>query len=71
MDSVMVAGTVENAQSMIAMTAMAKADLAIIELDCGGTLEGLSVARAIGANSPATAILIYTPALNPRAFKAL
>jgi len=67
----MVAGTVENAQSMIAMTAMAKTDLAIIELDCGGTLEGLSVARAIAANSPATAILIYTPALNPRAFKAL
>jgi hypothetical protein len=30
MDSVMVAGTVENAQSMIVMTAMAKADLAII-----------------------------------------
>ncbi len=71
LDSVMVAGTVENAQSMIAMTAMAKADLAIIELDCGGTLEGLSVARSIAANSPATAILIYTPALNPRAFKAL
>ena len=71
MDSVMVAGTVEHAQSMIAMTAMAKADLAIIELDCGGTLEGLSVARAIATNSPATAILIYTPALNPRAFKAL
>ena len=70
MDSVMVAGTVENAQSMIAMTAMTKADLAIIELDCGGTLEGLSVARAIATNSPATAILIYTPALNPRVFKA-
>jgi hypothetical protein len=30
MDSVMVAGTVESAQSMIAMTAMSKADLAII-----------------------------------------
>jgi len=71
MDSVMVAGTVENAQSMIAMTAMSKADLAIIELDCGGPLEGLSVARSIAANSPATAILIYTPALDPRAFKAL
>jgi len=71
MDSVMVAGTVENAQSMVAMTAMSKADLAIIELDCGGSLEGLSVARAIAANSPAIAILIYTPALNPRAFKAL
>ena len=70
MDSVMVAGTVENAQSMVAMTAMSKADLAIIELDCGGSLEGLSVARAIAANSPAIAILIYTPALNPRAFKA-
>ena len=67
----MVAGTVENAQSMVAMTAMSKADLAIIELDCGGSLEGLSVARTIAANSPATAILIYTPALNPRAFTTL
>jgi hypothetical protein len=47
MDSVMVAGTVENAQSMIVMTAMAKADLAIIELDSGGTLEGLSVAAQL------------------------
>ncbi len=71
MDSVMVAGTVENLQSMVAMTAMSKADLAIIELDCGGELQGLNVARAIAANSPATAIMIYTPALNPRAFKAL
>jgi hypothetical protein len=30
MDSVMLAGTVANAQSMIAMTAMSKVDLAII-----------------------------------------
>lgn len=71
MDSVMIAGTVENTQSMVAMTAMSKADLAIVELDCGGELEGLNVARAISANSPATGIMIYTPALNPRAFKAL
>ena len=71
MDSVAIAGTVVNAPSMIALTAMAKADLAIVELDCGGPLEGLSAARAISANSPATAILIYTPALGPRAFKAL
>ncbi len=71
MDSVMIAGTVENAQSMVAMTAMSKADLAIVELDCGGALEGLNVARAIAANSPATGIMIYTPALMPRAFKSL
>ena len=71
LDSVMIAGTVENSQSMVAMTAMSKADLAIIELDCGGELQGLNVARAISANSPATGIMIYTPALNPRAFKAL
>jgi len=45
---------------MIVMTV--KVDLAIIELDCGGTLEGLSVDHAIAANSPATAILIYTTA---------
>ncbi|MBC8453128.1 MAG: hypothetical protein H8D69_01505, partial [Chloroflexi bacterium] len=71
MDSVMIAGTVENSQSMVAMTAMSRADLAIIELDCGGELEGLNVARTIAANSPATGIMIYTPALNPRSFKAL
>jgi len=71
MDSVMIAGTVGNSQSMVAMTAMSKADLAIIELDCGGGLQGLNVARAISANSPATGIMIYTPVLNPRAFKAL
>jgi DNA-binding NarL/FixJ family response regulator len=71
MDSVMIAGTVENSQSMVAMTAMSKADLAIIELDCGGELEGLNVARAISANSPATGTMIFTPTLNPRAFKAL
>lgn len=71
LDSVMIAGTVENSQSMVAMTAMSKADLAIIELDCGGELEGLNVARAISANSPATGIIIYTPALNPRSFKGL
>ncbi len=71
MDSVMIAGTVENSQSMVAITAMSKADLAIIELDCGGPLEGLNVARAICANSPATGIMIYTTALDPRAFKAL
>ena len=71
MDSVMIAGTVANSQSMIAMTAMSKADLAIIELDCDGELQGLNVARAVAANSPATGIMIYTPALNPRAFKAL
>jgi hypothetical protein len=71
MDSIMIAGTVENVQSMVAMTAMSKADLAIVELSCGGELEGLNVARAIAANSPATGIMIYTPALGPRAFKAL
>jgi DNA-binding NarL/FixJ family response regulator len=71
MDSVMIAGTVEDAQSMVAMTAMSKADLAVIELDCGGELQGLNVARTIAANSPATGIMIYTPALTPRAFKAL
>ncbi len=71
MDSVMIAGTVTNAKSMVAMTAMSKADLAIVELDCDGELQGLNVARAIAANSPATGIMIYTPALNPRAFKAL
>ncbi len=71
MDSLMIAGTVENIQSMVAMTAMSKADLAIIELDCGGELQGINVARAIAANSPATGIMIYTPALNARAFKAL
>ncbi|MEE8046760.1 MAG: hypothetical protein V3T49_07970, partial [Dehalococcoidia bacterium] len=71
MDSVMIAGTVESPQSMVAMTAMSKADLAIVELDCGGALEGLNVARAIAANSPATGIMIYTPALTPRAFKSL
>ena len=38
-----------------------KVELAIIELDCVGTLEGLSVDHVI-ANSPATAILIYTTA---------
>ncbi|MBT4125254.1 MAG: hypothetical protein HOJ22_08185 [Chloroflexi bacterium] len=71
LESVMIAGTADNSQSMVAMTAMSKADLAIIELDCGGELQGLAVARAIAANSPATGIMIYTPALNPRAFKAL
>ena len=53
------------------MTAMSKADLAIIELDFGGELAGLSVARAIAANSPACGIMIYTPALTPRDFKGL
>ena len=67
----MIADTVENLQSIVAMTAMSKVDLAIIELDCGGELEGLNVARAISANSLATGIMIYTPALNPRAFKGL
>ncbi len=71
MDSIMIAGTVENSQSMVAMTAMLQADLAIVELACGGELEGLNVARAVVANSPATGIMIYTPALDPRAFKAL
>ena len=71
LESVMIAGTADNSQSMVAMTAMARADLAIIELDCGGELQGLAVARAITANSPATGIMIYTPALSPRAFKAL
>jgi hypothetical protein len=71
MESVMIAGTVENSKSMVAMTAMSKADLAIVELDCDGELQGLNVARAVAANSPATAIMIYIPALNPRAFKAL
>ncbi len=71
MESVMIAGTVENTQSMVAMTAMSKADLAIIELDLDGELQGLNVARAVAVNSPATGIMIYTPSLNPRAFKAL
>jgi hypothetical protein len=71
MDSIMIAGTVENAPSMVALTAMSKADLAIVDLGCGGQLEGLNVARAIAANSPATGIMIYTAALDPRAFKAL
>jgi DNA-binding NarL/FixJ family response regulator len=71
MDSVMIAGTVANSQSMVAMTAMSKTDVAIIELDCNGELQGLNVARTISANSPATGIMIHTPALNPRAFKAL
>ena len=71
MDSVMIAGPVETTQSMVAMTAMSKADLAIIELDFDGELQGLNVARAIAVNSPATGIMIYTPSLNPRAFKAL
>ena len=53
------------------MTAMSKTDLAIIELDFGGELAGLSVARAIAANSPACGIMIYTPALTPRGFKGL
>ncbi len=34
----MIAGAVENQQSMVAMTAMSKADLAIIEFDWGGEL---------------------------------
>lgn len=71
LDSVMIAGTVETSQSMIAMTAMSMAELAIIELDCGGPLAGLNVARAVAANSPATGIMIYTPMLTPKAFKAL
>jgi hypothetical protein len=71
LDSVVITGTAESTQSMVAMTAMSKADLAIIELDYGGPLEGLSAARAIAANSPATGIMIYTPALDPRAFRAL
>ena len=69
LDSVMIAGTVESTQSMVAMTAMSKADLAIVELDCGGPLEGLSAARAIATNSPATGIMIYTPSLDPRSSK--
>ena len=71
LDSVMIVGTVEKRQSMVAMTAMSKADLAIIELDFGGDLAGLDVARAIAANSPACGIMIYTPALTPRGFKGL
>jgi hypothetical protein len=71
MDSLMIARTVDDIQSMVAMTAMSKAELAIVELDCGEPLEGLNVARAIAANSPATGIMIYTAALAPRAFKAL
>ncbi len=71
LDSVMIVGTVETDKSMVAMTAMSKADLAIIELDFGGELAGLSVARAIAANSPACGIMIYTPALTPRGFKRL
>ncbi len=71
LDSVMIVGTVETAQSMVAMTAMSKADLAIIELDFGGNLAGLNVARAVAANSPACGIMIYTPALTPKGFKAL
>ena len=38
----MIVGTVETDKSMVAMTAMSKADLAIIELDFGGELAGLS-----------------------------
>ena len=71
LDSVMIVGTVETDKSMAAMTAMSKADLAIIELDFVGELAGLSVARAIAANSPACGIMIYTPALTPRGFKGL
>ena len=71
LESVMIVGTVENGQSMVAMTAMSKADLAIIELDCGGDLAGLKVARAVAANSPACGIMVYTPALSPKGFKAL
>jgi hypothetical protein len=71
LDSVMIVGTVETDKSMVAMTAMSKADLAIIELDFGGELAGLSVARAIAANSPACGIMIYTPALTPRGVKGL
>jgi hypothetical protein len=67
----MIAGTVENSQSMVAMTVMSKTDLAIIELDCCGELDGLHVAGAISANSPTKGIMICTPALNPRAFKGL
>lgn len=69
--SVMIVGTVETGQSMVAMTAMSKADLAIIELDFGGELAGLDVARAVASNSPACGIMIYTPALTPKGFKAL
>jgi len=71
MDSVMIAGTVENLSGMVAMTAMSKAELAIVELNHDGPLAGLEVARAISANSPATGIMIYTPAMDPRSFKAL
>ena len=71
MDSLMIVGTVETGQSMVAMSAMSKADLAIIELDFGGDLAGLNVARAVAANSPACGIMIYTPALTPKGFKAL
>jgi DNA-binding NarL/FixJ family response regulator len=71
LDSVMIVGTVETAQSMVAMTAMSKADLAIVELDHGDEFTGLNVARAVAANSPACGIMVYTPALTPRGFQAL
>ena len=71
LDSIMIVGTVETGQSMVAMTAMSKADLAIIELDFGGDLAGLNVARTVAANSPACGIMVYTPALTPKGFKAL
>jgi hypothetical protein len=53
------------------MTAISKADLAIMELDFDRKLQGLKVARAIAGNSPATEIMIYTRSLNPRAFEEL
>lgn len=71
MESVMIVGTVETGQSMVAMTAMSKADLAIIELEFGGDLAGLNVARAVAANTPACGIMVYTPVLTPKGFKAL
>jgi hypothetical protein len=71
LDSLMIVGTVETGQSMVAMSAMSKADLAIVELDFGGDLAGLNVAWAVAANSPACGIMIYTPALTPKGFKAL
>ncbi len=71
MESIMIVGTVETGQSMVAMTAMSKADLAIIELDFGGDLAGLNVARAVAANTPACGIMVYTPVLTPKGFKAL
>jgi hypothetical protein len=56
MESVMIAGTVENTQSMVAVIVMSKADLTIIEFDHDGELQGLNVARVVAVNSPATGL---------------